>query len=134
MSSHTVNPMPDAIWIALTTIIGSMLGASFTRYLDRKKARHEINKTIAETNNIEADTANVLVEAAKKAIDLIVPNLAKRIEGLEQETKDQGCTIRRYGNRVIYLMRGIEQLVSQITGLGHKPDWTPEPWDPDKET
>jgi len=126
--------MPDAILIALITVGGGLAGAYFTRFLDRKKSRHETKKVIAETANIEADTANVLVEAAKKAIDLIVPNLAKRIEDLEQETKDQGCTIRRYGNRVIYLMRGIEQLVSQITGLGHKPDWTPEPWDPDKET
>jgi len=130
--------MPDAILIALImaagTVGGGIVGTSFARFLDRKKARHEINKTIAETNNIEADTANVLVEAAKKAIDLIVPNLAKRIEGLEKETNDQGCTIRRYGNRVVYLMRGIERLVAQIKGFEQIPVWTPEEWDPDKDT
>lgn len=141
MSSRTVNPMPDVIWIALITFGGGLIGSFFTRYLDRKKARHEINKTIAETSNIDADTANVLVEAAKKAVESLVPNLAKRIQDLEreaevqkQEADAQKRLNRRYANRIIYLMRGIEQLVEQITGLGPTPDWTPDEWDLDKET
>ena len=126
--------MPDAFWIALITVGGGVVGSFLTRFLDRKKARQEIKKAVAETEYIEADTANVLVEAARKAVESLVPNLALRIESLETETKSQNCLIRRYGNRVIYLMRGIEQLVAQIKGLNHAPNWVPDEWDPDKET
>lgn len=83
---------------------------------------------------MEADAAEVITEAASKAVVSLLIPLTERVKNLEDQLVIQRFKIERYGQRVLTLMRGIEKLIAQIAGLGHIPAWTPDEWDPDKET
>lgn len=92
----------------ITTIIAAVGGALVSGLLVRRK------------NNAEASEIITRV-----AMSLITP-LEKKVKKLERK-------LDRYGDRIIYLTKGIEVLVNQIIDKGETPCWNPDEWNPDEE-
>ncbi len=81
----------------------------------------------------DGDAAQSISNAASKAVENLLKPLTDRVAVLEDKVKKQDLKLERYGQRVIVLMRGIEQLMTQITRLGHVPEWIPGDWSPDED-
>jgi len=111
--------MSDTVVGALIGVIGSVIIGLIGYVTGRKKN--------------DADAAKSISDAASNAVDKLLGPLTDKVEQLECELRKQGRLNQRYAERIIYLMRGIERLVSQITRLGHAPEWKPNEWSPDEE-
>ena len=100
--------MPEWLILILGSAVSGGLGAFFG-YLGGRKT----------------DEANATKIFTDIALSLVEP-LNKRIIVLEKQNG-------RYAKRVLYLMRGIEQLLSQIVNLGQAPCWEPDEWNPEED-
>jgi len=119
-SNPTVRPMPEPIIIALITVAGGLIGAWITKLSGKKK--------------IGAEAADLITQAASTAVEALLTPLTDKVNQLEAQVKELQCVNNRYGQRVISLMHGIEKLILQIKSLQYTPVWTPDEWDPNKET
>jgi len=104
-----------SIWNIVETGISVMIGGGITYFVTRKRN--------------QADAAELITRAAGN----LVGKFESRVAQLETDIEDQKCITRRYAQRVINLMSGIKRLISQITALGHIPEWQPDEWSPDGE-
>ncbi len=83
-----------------------------------------------------ANASRAVMEAA---INLVKPlsDRVKRLEeiNVEQDKKieQQERTIKNYGQRIVYLMNGIEKLIEQFQRSDIAPTWVPDKWDPNKD-
>lgn len=109
--------MSDGIIVAILGALSTVAGGIIVYLASRKKN--------------QADAADAVTDAA---LALINP-LKDRLEELEAKVKKQENEIAnlrrqldRYADRIIVLMRGIENLIKQIGELGEKPCWEPDKW------
>lgn len=105
----------DAIIIAVIGFIGVVAGGLITNHFLRPKIKAETEKTASET------------------WEKLANKMESRVDKLELVVDKQEKKITRYGNRIIYLTKGIEILVNQIVQEGKKPCWEPNDWDPEAE-
>jgi hypothetical protein len=56
--------------------------------------------------------------------------MESRVDKLETIVDKQEKKITRYGNRIVYLTKGIDILLGQIVHDGKEPCWVPDEWDP----
>ena len=105
----------DAIVIAIIGLVGVVAGSVITNLFLRDKISSEADKTSSD------------------AWQGFANKMESRVEKLEVITEKQEKKITRYGNRVIYLTKGIEVLIHQIIQDGKNPCWVPDEWNPDCE-
>ena len=105
----------DAIIIAVIGVIGVVLGGLITNHFLKPKVR-------AETEKMASDTWEKLAN-----------KMESRVDKLELIVEKQEKKITRYGNRIVYLTKGIDILLGQIVHDGKEPCWVPDEWDPDGE-
>lgn len=105
----------EAITIAIIGVLGVIAGSLITNWSLKPKVKAEAEKTASET------------------WEKLATKMESRVEKLELLVDKQEKKINRYGNRIIYLTKGIEILVNQILMDGKQPCWTPNEWDPNEE-
>jgi Na+/glutamate symporter len=105
----------EAITIAIIGVLGIVLGGLITKYILRPKLK-------AETEKLASD---IWKELANK--------MESRVLTLEETVKKQEKKITRYGNRIVYLTKGIDILLGQIVHDGKEPCWVPDEWDPNED-
>ena len=105
----------DAIIIAVIGRVGVLAGSLITNLFLRNKVNAEADKTSSD------------------AWQGFANKMESRVEKLETLVDKQEKKITRYGNRIIYLTKGIEILVNQILQDGKDPCWMPNDWHPDAE-
>jgi hypothetical protein len=83
--------------------------------------------------------ANASKAVTEAAINLVKP-LSDRVDKLEKinveqdkKIEQQERTIKKYGQRIVYLMNGIEKLIEQFQRSDIAPTWVPDKWDPNKD-
>ena len=105
----------EAITIAIIGVLSVVLGGLITNYFLRPKVQ-------AETEKMASDTWEKLAT-----------KMESRVEKLETIVEKQEKKINRYGNRIVYLTKGIDILLSQIIHDGKEPCWAPDEWDPNED-
>lgn len=100
------------ITIALIGVLGVVLGGLVTNFFLLPKIR-------AETDRI-----------ASESWERLANKMELRVDKLETIVEKQEKKINRYGNRIVYLTKGIDVLLSQIVHDGREPSWIPDEWDP----
>ena len=105
----------EAITIAIIGALGVVLGGLITNYFMRPKIK-------AETEKMASDTWEKLAN-----------KMESRVDKLETIVEKQEKKITRYGNRIVYLTKGIDILLSQIVHDGKEPCWVPDEWDPNED-
>jgi uncharacterized protein HemX len=104
----------EAITIAIIGVLGVVLGGLITNHFLRPKIK-------AETEKLASDTWEKLAN-----------KMELRVDNLETIVEKQEKKITRYGNRIVYLTKGIDILLSQIVHDGKEPCWVPDEWDPNE--
>lgn len=122
--------------------IGGLGGlASLISLIVNRRARTLGNQETALkiASDLPAQTANTLVQGAGELVTQYQALLNeykaqtdKEISELKSEQDAVRVTIRRYGNRITYLMNGIQKLLEQLKDLGQSPCWQPDEWDPNE--
>jgi gas vesicle protein len=105
----------DAIIIAIIGVIGVVIGGLITNLFLRPKVN-------VETEKIASDIWEKLAT-----------KMETRVEKLETIVEKQEKKITRYGNRIVYLTKGIDILLGQIVHDGKEPCWIPDEWDPNAD-
>ena len=105
----------EAITIAIIGVLGIVLGGLITNHFLRPKIE-------AETERLASDTWEKLAN-----------KMESRVEKLEITVDKQEKKITRYGNRIVYLTKGIDILLSQIVHDGKEPCWVPDEWNPNDD-
>jgi len=105
----------DAIIIAVIGLVGVLAGSLITNLFLRNKVNAEADKTSSD------------------AWQGFANKMESRVDKLETLVDKQEKKITRYGNRIIYLTKGIEILINQIMDDGKQPCWTPNEWHPEAE-
>jgi uncharacterized protein HemX len=104
----------EVITIAIIGVLGVVLGGLITNHFLRPKIK-------AETEKLASDTWEKLAN-----------KMELRVDKLETIVEKQEKKITRYGNRIVYLTKGIDILLSQIVHDGKEPCWVPDEWDPNE--
>jgi NADP-dependent 3-hydroxy acid dehydrogenase YdfG len=101
-------------WVqALLTVASSMLASGLLVVLIERKGR--LKKLEAEAHKLEAEAFAIEAEAREKVREVVRQ------------------AIRPFQQRIEHLTQGIGVLIAQLTRLGVKPEWTPQPWTPEDE-
>lgn len=98
------------IIVAIVGLFGVVSGGIITGLFLRKK------------NNADAD------KTASDAWRGFAEKMESRVTTLETKTDLQEKKITRLGQRILYLMQGIEILINQIQDKGDTPCWQPDEW------
>ena len=123
----------DAIVIAIIGLIGVTVGALITNYFMHPKIKAETEKLASETWERLAEKMEARAEKLEVLNDKREQEMKLRVEKLESIVDKQEKKITRYGNRIIYLTKGIEVLVNQIIDDGKQPCWMPNNWNHEAE-
>jgi len=123
----------DAIVIAIIGVIGVTVGALITNYFMHPKIKAETEKLASDTWERLAEKMEARAEKLEVLNDKREQEMELRVDKLETIVDKQEKKITRYGNRIIYLTKGIEILVNQILQDGKDPCWMPNDWHPDAE-
>ena len=102
--------MDATIIIAIIGLLGVVSGGIITGLFLHKK------------NNADAD------KTASDAWRGFAEKMEQRVTTLETKTDVQEKKITRLGQRIIFLMQGIEILIEQIQAKGESPCWQPDDW------
>ena len=105
----------DTIIIAIIGVVGVVLGGLITNHFLRPKV------------NIETE------QIASDIWEKLATKMETRVEKLEIIVDKQEKKITRYGNRIVYLTKGIDILLGQIVHDGKEPCWVPDEWDPNED-
>src|SRR5574340_1156896 len=111
--------MSDIVIGALISTIGMVIIGGIGYFTGRRKN--------------DGDAAQSISNAASNAVEGLLKPLTEKVEELRREVEKQKRLNKRFAERIIVLMRGIERLMAQIIRLGHVPEWMPEEWSPEDE-
>ena len=114
-----------ALWGFLGIVLGAIITGLFTYNVNRANASKAV--TEAAINLVKP-----LSDRVKTLEDINVEQNNK----LDQQGKkldQQERTIKKYGQRIVYLMNGIEKLIEQFQRSDIAPTWVPDKWDPNKD-
>lgn len=110
---------------------------------EKRKLQAEARKTDAEAANEQGGAVQSIVNAAGSlatAQTNTVESLVKRLDHLEKSQVEQekrnevlARQVRRYAQRIAYLMGGIDQLLNQIAANNLAPVWRPNDWSIEEE-
>jgi septal ring factor EnvC (AmiA/AmiB activator) len=109
--------MSDGIIVAILGALSTVAGGIIVYLASRKKN--------------QADAADAVTDAALALINPLKDRLAEleaKVKKQENEIANLRRQLDRYADRIIVLMRGIENLIKQIGELGGKPCWEPDEW------
>lgn len=109
--------MSDGIIVAILGALSTVAGGIIVYLASRKKN--------------QADAADAVTDAALALINPLKDRLAEleaKVKKQENEIANLRRQLDRYADRIIVLMRGIENLIKQIGELGAKPCWEPDEW------
>lgn len=109
--------MSDGIVVAILGALSTVAGGIIVYLASRKKN--------------QADAADAVTDAALALINPLKDRLAEleaKVKRQENEIASLRRQVDRYADRIIVLMRGIENLIKQIGELGEKPCWEPDEW------
>jgi hypothetical protein len=113
----------------LITLVANKKG----RNLENKKAELQISSDMpAQTASTLVQGAGDLVSQYQSLLNEYRAQTDKEISDLKAEQGAVKATIRRYGNRITYLMGGIQKLLEQLKDLDQAPCWQPDDWDPNE--
>lgn len=110
---------------------------------DMRRVKHENRNLDGKTDNEMAQATDRIVDSAGKlasAQTITVETLSKRLDAMQAEIQCQDGKIdnlerlvKRYAERIAYLMGGIDKLLTQLANARIPPAWRPDPWDANSE-
>ena len=113
--------------------LGGLIGVLVNR---RSRALAVKEQEVKLAANLPAQTANTLVQGAGDLVDryqtLLIQYQEKneaQLQAIKTEQAEVKATLKRYGNRITYLMSGIQKLLEQLRDLDQPPCWQPDDCD-----
>lgn len=85
--------MNTEIWLAIIAIIGAVVSAVATHFIERGKYELEIERLRADVKQLEANKNGTNLENTQKLIDIIMQQVA---EPVEQEAKKLRYAVNRF--------------------------------------
>lgn len=89
--------MTPEIWLAIIAIIGSIISAVATHFIERGKYELQIERLRSEVKQLEANKNGTNLENTQKLIDIIMQQVA---EPVEQEAKKLRYAVNRFTRAV----------------------------------